>query len=139
MFFQWPNKVWSGSPSPCGSNSTGGAHVSDADQNLRSVSQMDGAASVASANSHVYVKMTAPTAGGRGPAAAAVSRDESDYISVLYSAVQRQGGRGSVETAISPYLRLMKSENEKCQRRLSDLMNVKQVSADRRDLINTAF
>ena len=98
------------------------------DPTLRSVSQMGGE----STNSHVYVKMSNPCA-PTGAGAASVSRDESDYISVLYSAVQRGGGggvrgRGGLETAVSPYLRLMKSENEKCQRRLSDLMNVKQVS-----------
>lgn len=28
----------------------------------------------------------------------------SHYMNILYNAVQRQGGRGSVETALSPYL-----------------------------------
>ena len=36
-------------------------------------------------------------------------KKESDYISILYNAVQRQGGNGSVESAMSPYLKMMKS------------------------------
>ena len=35
-------------------------------------------------------------------------KKESDYISILYNAVQRQGGNGSVESALSPYLKMMK-------------------------------
>ena len=35
-------------------------------------------------------------------------KKESDYISILYNAVQRQGGNGSVESAMSPYLKMMK-------------------------------
>jgi len=84
-------------------------------------------------SSHVYVKMNGRfggnnLAGGGNNLSSGGGNNgnkESDYISVLYSALQRQGGKGSVETAISPYLRLMKSENEKCERRFSDLMNVK--------------
>ena len=98
--FSWPPSLWSGSISP-------GSEQSD--QNLRSVSQMSESETGSSKN--VYVKMCK-----REP--------ESDYISVLYNAVQRQGGRGSVETAISPYLRMMKEENKKCQSRYTIMIRI---------------
>ena len=53
-------------------------------------------------HSSVYVKMH--------PVFSADSPD-SPYMNLLYSAVQRQGGTGSVETAMSPYLAMTGMSN----------------------------
>jgi len=91
LAFSWPNYSISGSP------------------DHRSVSQAcrdrEDAASLSSGNnsantsmtshSGVYVKMH-PVFSPDNP--------DSPYMNLLYSAVQQQGGKGSVETAMSPYL-----------------------------------
>ena len=102
MFFNWP-KVWSGSPSPCSSTND--------EANLRSVSQLGhgdtqrGPSSVAgsdtrlqSSSSNVYAKMNNPAKVHRE---GGLSKDESDYISVLYSAVQRKSGQSSAGGVVS--------------------------------------
>ena len=101
MFFNWP-KVWSGSPSPCSSTND--------EANLRSVSQLGhgdsqrGPSSVAgsdtrqSSSGNVYAKMNNPAKVHRE---GGLSKDESDYISVLYSAVQRKSGQSSAGGVVS--------------------------------------
>ena len=79
--FSWPNySINSSRSSPASSDEH------------RSVSQI-GEAPESEASENSYVKMT----GHSG---------ETTYMNVIYSAVQRQGGHGSVENAISPYLEM---------------------------------
>lgn len=90
--FSWPNyTVYSPSPSPSDEH--------------RSVSQIgeppDSSASDSSGptnKSSVYVKMN--------KVVFPEDTRESHYMNVLYNAVQRQGGGGSVEDAISPYINM---------------------------------
>merc|ERR1719412_1372192 len=91
--FSWPNYAVNHSNSPSPSQGT---------EEHRSVSQIgEPPESLASeASSGAYVKMNR-----RGSS-------EATYMNVIYSAVQRQGGGGSVEDAISPYLD-MKQPNVK--------------------------
>ena len=64
-------------------------------------------------HSCVYVKMH--------PVFSADSPD-SPYMNLLYSAVQRQGGTGCVETAVSPYLAMTGNGNvRKIEERLRGL------------------
>lgn len=98
--FSWPNfTVWSGSPSPSDEH--------------RSVSQIgeppDSTAENSSNNttlsSERYIKMAPRTHGGMFSSANSNGSDrESHYMNILYEALQRQGGSGSVEGAISPYI-----------------------------------
>lgn len=82
--FSWPNYSVNCSPSPSAASSEDHEH--------RSVSQIGEPSDSASEASEAYVKMS------RG------CSSEATYMNVIYNAVQRQGGRGSVEDAISPYI-----------------------------------
>ena len=80
--FSWPNYSI---------NSSRSSPASDPEH--RSVSQI-GEAPESEASTSDYVKMNGQVSG------------ETTYMNVIYSAVQRQGGHGSVENAISPYLEM---------------------------------
>jgi len=107
--FSWPN--YSVSPS---SSQQVNNHPVEAVIEHRSVSQIgeppdSSAASETSGNSNssdnntAYVKMNP---GG-------VRSSEATYMNVIYNAVQRQGGGGSVEDAISPYLEMTSTSTPK--------------------------
>ena len=68
------------------------------DHEHRSVSQLG------DPDPDVYVNMNRPSL---FPAATAEKAErENHYMNILYNAVQRQGGGGSVETAMSPYMNM---------------------------------
>ena len=80
------------------------------DHEHRSVSQLgdpDAIESVMEASeagsSGVYVKMNKPSL---FPSATSAVDKENHYMNILYNAVQRQGGGGSVESAMSPYMNM---------------------------------
>ena len=91
-----------------GSSDSGTGSSSEPDQQLSpgtlsQFSYQDNASMYSEANtsmtshSGLYVKM-------RPQKAPVFSGEGSEYMSLLYNAVQRQGGAGSVESAMSPYL-----------------------------------
>lgn len=102
--FTWPNYAISASPV-----SGGGEHRS-VSQNcggggLDDNSVYSGNTSLSSAASNVYVKM-APVFSPDNP--------DGPYMNLLYSAVQQQGGKGSVESAMSPYLAMTAAASAQC-------------------------
>ena len=91
LAFSWPNYSISGSPDH--------RSVSQAcrdREDAHSLSSGNNSANTSmTSHSGVYVKMH-PVFSPDNP--------DSPYMNLLYSAVQQQGGKGSVETAMSPYL-----------------------------------
>ena len=70
--------------------------------------------SVSGARSSIYAKINRTSNNNLNNLSDGVAQSlkkESDYISILYNAVQRQGGNGSVESAMSPYLKMMKGNS----------------------------
>ena len=76
------------------------------DHEHRSVSQLgdpgDSVIEASDGSSGVYVKMNKPSL---FPTTSAADKD-NHYMNILYNAVQRQGGGGSVESAMSPYMNM---------------------------------
>ncbi len=105
--FAWPNYTvsHSQSPSPCGTDE------------LRSVSQIGeppDSASEANSSTHsseAYVKMNRVFNNS--------TSSEATYMNVIYNAVQRQGGQGTVEEAMTPYIDLSTSRGSQKQPRIS--------------------
>jgi hypothetical protein len=101
MFSSWTNYSRHGW-SPVAPVVSAESPVSDHEH--RSVSQlgdpiMDSSAISEEGLSGVYVKMNKPSLFPAGS-----TDKESHYMNILYNAVQRQGGAGSVESAMSPYM-----------------------------------
>jgi len=100
LMFTWPNYSVS-SPSPTEHRSV--SQIGDPDNaSMCSVGNHSANTSMTS-HSGVYVKMHPMTP--ERPVFAPENPD-SEYMNLLYSAVQRQGGTGSVENAMSPYLEM---------------------------------
>ena len=116
IFRSWTNYSQMGwSPvAPAGTTAVvgGGVESPVSDHEHRSVSQLGDPADSVVAMTHeaasdgsssgAYVKMNKPSL---FPTAAAVDK-ENHYMNILYNAVQRQGGGGSVESAMSPYMNM---------------------------------
>jgi len=100
LMFTWPNYSVS-APSPTEHRSV--SQIGDPDN--ASMCSMGNHSANTSMTSHsgVYVKMHPMTP--ERPVFAPENPD-SEYMNLLYSAVQRQGGTGSVENAMSPYLEM---------------------------------
>ena len=120
--FSWPNfTVWSGSPSPS--------------EEHRSVSQIgeppDSSAESSNnttLNSERYIKM-APRHPSEGMFSQSNGSDrESHYMNILYEALQRQGGSGSVEGAISPYIAMTAAAA--MQRKTNNLRHLRNANLD---------
>jgi len=100
LMFTWPNYSVS-APSPTEHRSV--SQIGDPDNaSMCSVGNHSANTSMTS-HSGVYVKMHPMTP--ERPVFAPENPD-SEYMNLLYSAVQRQGGTGSVENAMSPYLEM---------------------------------
>jgi len=89
LVFTWPNYTISSSPTNHRSVSQN-CHSDD-----NSVYSGGNSINTSMTSSNVYVKM-APVFNPDNP--------DGPYMNLLYSAVQQQGGKGSVESAMSPYL-----------------------------------
>eukprot|EP00095_Tigriopus_kingsejongensis_P009859 snap_masked-scaffold853_size88743-processed-gene-0.8 protein:Tk09859 transcript:snap_masked-scaffold853_size88743-processed-gene-0.8-mRNA-1 annotation:"iq motif and sec7 domain-containing protein 2 isoform x6" len=104
--FAWPNyRIWGESPSPS--------------EEHRSVSQIGEppGSSAASDCSGPHSVNTSAANGGSGvylkmnPRFPPVDKD-THYMNILYNAVQKQGGGGSVESAMSPYIAMTSSPSK---------------------------
>ena len=135
VMFSWPN--YSVSPS---SSQQVNNHPVEAVIEHRSVSQIgeppdSSAASETSGNSNssdnntAYVKMNP---GG-------VRSSEATYMNVIYNAVQRQGGGGSVEDAISPYLEMTSTSTPKQHQKNSVQNNLKMLPNANVDSISAIY
>eukprot|EP00090_Calanus_glacialis_P002722 TRINITY_DN12030_c0_g1_i1.p1 TRINITY_DN12030_c0_g1~~TRINITY_DN12030_c0_g1_i1.p1 ORF type:complete len:945 (-),score=176.56 TRINITY_DN12030_c0_g1_i1:301-3135(-) len=100
LMFTWPNYSVS-APSPNEHRSV--SQIGDPDN--ASMCSMGNHSANTSMTSHsgVYVKMHPMTP---DRPVFAPENPDSEYMNLLYSAVQRQGGTGSVENAMSPYLEM---------------------------------
>jgi len=100
LMFTWPNYSVS-APSPTEHRSV--SQIGDPDNaSICSVGNHSANTSMTS-HSGVYVKMHPMTP---DRPVFAPENPDSEYMNLLYSAVQRQGGTGSVESAMSPYLEM---------------------------------
>ena len=104
IFTSWTNYSQMGW-SPVAPAGTADSPVSDHEH--RSVSQLgdpapDSIIEASDVSSGVYVKMNKPSL---FPTTSTADKD-NHYMNILYNAVQRQGGGGSVESAMSPYMNM---------------------------------
>ena len=119
---------------PPDSSITGDASLSDisGSDNTRIYSRHT---SVSGARSGIYAKLNRVSKNNLNNLSDGMAQSlkkESDYISILYNAVQRQGGNGSVESAMSPYLKMMKcsvSRKASIQRNVISSNNLSQKSS----------
>ncbi|XP_059082077.1 uncharacterized protein LOC131879711 [Tigriopus californicus] len=118
--FSWPNyRVWGESPSPSEEHRSvsqiGEPPESPAASDCSGPNSLNTSANGSSA---IYLKMNS-----RFPS---VDKD-THYMNILYNAVQKQGGGGSVESAMSPYIAM--TSNNKNNVKLLPNANVEVVSA----------
>lgn len=118
--FSWPNyRVWRESPSPSEEHRSvsqiGEPPESPAASDCSGPNSLNTSANGSSA---IYLKMN-----GRFPS---VDKD-THYMNILYNAVQKQGGGGSVESAMSPYIAMTSSNKNNVK--LLPNANVEVVSA----------
>ena len=115
---------------PPTSSVTGDASLSDisGSENTRTYSRHT---SISSARNCIYEKVNRISGNNLNNLNNGVAQSlkkESDYISILYNAVQRQGGAGSVESAMSPYLKMMKHKGSRKDLTKQNIMGSNNIS-----------